>query len=149
MSYNNLRKGRFSEANIIYLITTVTYKRKKLFHNFGLARCMINEIKNMDNNGYVETLSWVVMPDHIHWLIQINDNYSLPVVVKRLKATSARSLNQYLNKQGQVWQKAYYDRSLRKEEDIKQVSRYIVANPLRAGLVKKIGDYSHWDAIWL
>jgi len=89
------------------------------------------------------------MPDHIHWLIQLNDNYSLPVVVKRLKATSAHSINQHLNKQGQVWQKSYYDRSLRKEDDLKQVSRYIVANPLRAGLVNEIGDYPYWDSIWL
>ena len=28
-------------------------------------------------------------------------------------------------------------------------ARYIVANPLRAGLVKQIGDYPLWDAIWL
>ena len=34
-------------------------------------------------------------------------------------------------------------------EDIKALSRYIVANPLRAGLVENIGEYSHWDAIWL
>ena len=29
------------------------------------------------------------------------------------------------------------------------VARYIVANPLRAGLVTKIGDYPFWNAVWL
>jgi putative transposase len=29
------------------------------------------------------------------------------------------------------------------------VARYIVANPLRAGLVNRVEDYSHWDSIWL
>jgi len=29
------------------------------------------------------------------------------------------------------------------------VARYIVANPLRAGLVESVRDYPHWDAIWL
>jgi hypothetical protein len=38
---------------------------------------------------------------------------------------------------------------LRKDEDLQTVARYIVANPLRAGLVEKIGDYPLWDAIWL
>jgi hypothetical protein len=28
-------------------------------------------------------------------------------------------------------------------------ARYIVANPLRAGLTRRLGDYPLWDAIWL
>ncbi|NOQ87988.1 MAG: transposase [Gammaproteobacteria bacterium] len=148
MSYNELRKGRFSEANRIYFVTTVTYQREKLFSNFTLARTVINTMKGLHNDDYVDSLSWVVMPDHLHWLIQLNDKYDLPAVVKRFKAMSALSINQHLNRTGQVWQKAYYDRSLRQEDDVKQVSRYIVANPLRAGLVENIGDYPHWDAIW-
>ncbi|MFM2004374.1 MAG: hypothetical protein RLZZ09_29 [Pseudomonadota bacterium] len=29
------------------------------------------------------------------------------------------------------------------------IARYNVVNPLRAGLVDRIGDYPHWDAAWL
>jgi hypothetical protein len=29
------------------------------------------------------------------------------------------------------------------------MARYVVANPLRAGLVQKLGDYPLWDAIWV
>jgi putative transposase len=38
---------------------------------------------------------------------------------------------------------------LRDEDDVKDWARYIVANPVRAGLVKRVGDYPHWDAVWL
>jgi hypothetical protein len=38
---------------------------------------------------------------------------------------------------------------LRQDEDVARVARYVVANPLRAGLVKRIGDYPLWDAAWL
>ncbi|MGH8412134.1 MAG: REP-associated tyrosine transposase, partial [Pseudomonas sp.] len=38
---------------------------------------------------------------------------------------------------------------IRRDEDLPAVARYIVANPLRAGLVEKIGDYPLWDAVWL
>ena len=48
-----------------------------------------------------------------------------------------------------VWQKGYFDRALRYEEDLKAAARYIIANPLRAGLVAQVGDYPLWDAIWL
>jgi REP element-mobilizing transposase RayT len=48
-----------------------------------------------------------------------------------------------------VWQNGFHDHALRQEEDLAEVARYIVANPLRAGLVERLGDYPHWHAIWL
>ena len=48
-----------------------------------------------------------------------------------------------------VWQPGYFDRALRAEEDVREVARYIVANPLRASLCQYIGDYPLWDAGWL
>ena len=38
---------------------------------------------------------------------------------------------------------------VRRDEDLRGLARYIVANPLRAQLVQRIGDYPHWDAMWL
>lgn len=149
MSYNNLRKGRFSGHNQIYFVTTVTHKRKPVFKNFNSARILIKTMKYLDETNHVNSLSWVVMPDHLHWLFQLGDMATLPEVMKRLKASSSRHINQAINSQRSIWQKSYYDRALRSEEDIRQLSRYIVANPMRAGLVKDIGDYSHWDAVWL
>ena len=149
MSYNELRKGRFSETNQIYFVTTVTDKRKQLFTDLYSARIVINTMKNLDESEYVNSLSWVLMPDHLHWLFQLSDKITLPSVMKRMKAISARSINHKLNKQGQVWQRSYYDRGIRRDEDIKQLSRYIIANPLRANLVKEVGEYSHWDAVWI
>ena len=48
-----------------------------------------------------------------------------------------------------VWQKGFHDHAIRRDEDIKAVARYIIANPLRAGMVDRIGDYPFWDAVWL
>lgn len=149
MSYRELAKGRFSSENQIYFITTVINKRRKLFIELDVCRRVIFEMKKLDKEGYIETLSWVIMPDHIHWLFQLKKKSSLGVVIKNFKGRSARSLNKLLGIQGTFWQHAYYDHTLRSDEDIKKVARYIVANPLRAGLVKRIEDYPHWDAVWL
>ena len=40
-----------------------------------------------------------------------------------------------------LWQISYYDRVLRREEDMEDVARYIWANPVRAGLVSDAGSY--------
>ena len=149
MSYHDLRKGRFSEANRSYFVTTVTHERERLFDDLYCARIVINAMKELDDQDFVCSLSWVVMHDHLHWLFQLGDKASLSIVMKRLKATSARSINKHLGRQGSVWQKAYHDRAVRDGEDIRQLARYIVGNPLRAGLVGDLGGYSHWDAVWL
>ena len=48
-----------------------------------------------------------------------------------------------------VWQKGFHDRAVRQEDDLPAIARYVVANPVRAGLVTKTGTYPHWDAIWV
>jgi hypothetical protein len=48
-----------------------------------------------------------------------------------------------------VWQRGYHDHAVRREEDIKSLARYVIANPVRAGLTHSVGSYPHWDAAWL
>jgi len=114
-----------------------------------MASKLIRQIKVLHHDKQVYSLAWVVMPDHMHWLFQFNESVSLSKLINLFKGRTARVLNKELNRKGKFWQAAYYDHVLGKDEDIKKVARYIVANPLRAGLVNRIEDYSHWDADWL
>jgi len=149
MSYESLRTGRHSLPHQVYCITTVTRDRHPLFTDITAARLLVRELRRLHESGDVISLAWVVMPDHLHWLIELNERWPLSRVVKTLKASSALTINRYLCQYGSLWQRAYYDRAARKDEDIRQIARYIVANPLRAGLVRDIGDYPHWDCIWM
>lgn len=65
------------------------------------------------------------------------------------KGRSARAINRDATLQLEIWQRGYHDRALRTEEDVQDAARYIAANPLRASLVRHLGDYPHWDAVWL
>lgn len=150
MPYNELRKGRFSESGRAYFVTTVLSEREKCyFSDFRCARLVIGNFKRLHDDQVVNSIAWVVMPDHVHWLLQLGSAASLSEVMKLFKARAARQVNDYLGKTESLWQKSFYDHALRHEENLKDIARYIVANPLRAGLVKHIGDYPHWDAIWL
>ncbi len=96
----------------------------------------------------VQSLAWVIMPDHLHWLITLQSG-DLSALMRGIKGRSALALNRVLHSQGAVWQPGFHDRALRKDEDLQSLARYIVANPLRSGLVTKIGDYPLWNAAWL
>ncbi len=150
MPYSDLTKGRCSENWRAYFVTTVLAERdRQYFREFFCARIVVAEMRNLHESKAVHSMAWVVMPDHVHWLFQLTDSATLSSVVKGFKARSAQRVNRYLGRQGTLWQKAFYDHAVRKDEDVRGIARYIVANPLRSGLVKNIGDYPHWDAIWL
>ncbi|MDI1232436.1 MAG: transposase [Methylobacter sp.] len=150
MPDSQLRIGRHSEPHRAYFVTTTLDERKqRYFADFHCARLVVKEMRFLHGANDVNSLAWVIMPDHVHWLFQLTENKSLSDVMKYFKARSAQRVNGYLKRQGRLWQNAFHDHAIRKDEDIKAIARYIVANPLRGGLVEHIGDYSLWDAIWL
>ena len=144
----DLRKGRHSEPGYTYLLTAIIHNRRPVFAEWQIGRLLVAEMRAAEACGLVQSLAWVVMPDHLHWLVTLQSG-ELPALVQGIKGRSAITVNRALGIQGQLWQKGFHDHALRKDEDLQVVARYIVANPLRAGLVKQIGDYPLWDAIWL
>ncbi|WP_434456859.1 transposase [Stutzerimonas urumqiensis] len=144
----SLRRGRVSLPGHAYLLTTVTHNRRPLFASWQAGHVVAREIHATARLARIDSWAWVLMPDHLHWLIQLNDA-SLESLMQAFKSRSAILLNRTEASCGQVWQKGYHDRAVRKDEDIRELARYIVANPLRAGLVNRIGDYPWWDAAWL
>ena len=150
MSYNQLLKGRFSEPGRIYFVTMALAERElSYFSDWRCARCVVAEMRALHDEEILNSLAWVIMPDHVHWLFELKDKMTLSAAVKRFKARSARRVNDYLNRSGTLWQKGFYDHAIREEEDVQGIARYIVANPLRAGLVRHIGNYPLWDAVWI
>ena len=143
-----LRAGRFSETQRIYLLTATTENREILFSDFTVGRLVVAELKTAQQDGLAESLAWVLMPDHLHWFIALQHG-SLSDLMRRIKGRSAKRINELTKRQGKLWQDGFHDRALRREEDVLPAARYIVANPLRAGLVNRAGDYPLWDSVWL
>ena len=139
----NLRKGRVSLPNHAYLVTIVTASRRPVFTSFAAARQAVRCFHDKDVACHAQTMAFVVMPDHVHWLLQLEEHGSLSETVRLYKTKVSLILGQ------RVWQRGFHDHALREDEDLRDIARYIVANPLRSGLVKSIGEYPHWDAIWL
>jgi putative transposase len=139
----DLRRGRLSLPGQVYHVTTVTLGRQPIFSDLRAARLLINALWEAQARGEATTLAFVIMPDHMHWLLQLAEETSLSGLVGAVKAVTAHQAGE------KIWQRGFHDHALRQDEDLVEVARYIVANPLRAGLVQRLGDYPHWDAVWL
>jgi REP element-mobilizing transposase RayT len=140
---SSLRTGRFSEPGMAYVITTVCRDRHPFFDDFYNARVLVKVLRTSDFLGRTRTFCFVVMPDHLHWMFTLGNQSGLSQTVHAIKAISSRHIGT------RVWQKGFYDHAVRDDSDIKPLARYIVANPLRAGIVHSLRDYSHWDAAWI
>ena len=120
-----------------------------MFVSFDAACAASRCFNNPAFLGDATPIAWVLMPDHLHVLLQLGQRDSLAHVVSRMKATSARAVNGVLNRQGTLWSRAFHDHAVRSDESMQTIARYIVMNPVRAGLVKRAGDYPFWNAMFL
>lgn len=149
MPRDNLLIGRVSLPGYAYMVTTVTQGRVPLFADFSCARLVVREMRRIEQEGLVQSMAWVLMPDHLHWLFTLGEQVDLSAAIKRFKGRSSVAANGYLGRSGAVWQRGFHDHAVREGEDVQVMARYIVANPLRAGLVNGVGNYPLWDAIWV
>lgn len=89
------------------------------------------------------------MPDHIHLLVTLGSDETLDKLVARIKAVTAGRINRILGRTGPLWARAYHDHALRTDESVEHASRYLIANPVRAGLVDSPWAWPYWSAQWL
>ncbi|MBF7144717.1 hypothetical protein HBH25_20675 [Pseudomonas sp. hsmgli-8] len=80
--------------------------------------------------GSASTLAWVLMPDHFHWLLQLG-NADLNHVLRRVKSRSTLEFKRVQELPWALWQKHFYDRALRMDEEVAAAARYVICNPLR------------------
>ncbi|WP_433852882.1 REP-associated tyrosine transposase [Stenotrophomonas nitritireducens] len=143
-----LRKGRHSMQGAVYAVTVNTRHRQALFRDASMAEVVREQLRYSDNEGSSQTHAWVVMPDHLHWLFTL-DQGELSACLRRFKSRSARAINQVRRQSGAIWQPGFYNHRLRDDEDLRGQARYIVANPVRAGLVADVHEYPHWGCQWI
>ncbi len=85
-------------------------------------------------------LAYCLMPDHVHLLIEGSSETSdFRHLMKSAKQSSSQRFAASFKRP--LWQEGFYDRVLREDDDPKNVARYVIENPVRAGLVCSALDY--------
>ena len=140
MSSDKLLKGRRSIAGQVYVLTTVCLHRHRWFANVGTVACVTDQFQDIEQRGLAVSLAWVVMPDHVHWLLELKEG-ELSDVARRLKSSSGLALNRLQGRRGAVWQAGFYDHAVRTDASLRKHALYILGNPVRAGLTERIGEY--------
>jgi putative transposase len=92
--------------------------------------------------GFV-VAGYVLMPEHVHLLVDEPGRASLSVALQVLKQRTSRTLKP--SDESQFWQRRYYDFNVRNEEKRIEKLRYMHRNPVVRGLVAKPEGWS-WSS---
>ncbi len=90
--------------------------------------------------------AWVIMPNHIHFLIKPINNHSLSEIMQKYKSFTSHEINKILSRSGQFWQEDYFDRYIRDFDHYQDTVSYIENNPVKAGLCQKASDWKYSSA---
>ena len=144
---NRLTEYDYGTPNA-YFITICTDKRKNLFwENMGLPIAAPKEVRLSAYGSIVDRAitnistyypaisvdNYVIMPNHIHLLLQISSTGSGRPMVAPTVSTAIQQMKGIVSKQAafSVWQKSFYDHVIRGEQDYREIWEYIEGNPIR------------------
>jgi REP element-mobilizing transposase RayT len=131
----------YSKENT-YFVTTCTLDRRKVFVSDDFCAISRDELFALSESFGFATDAYVFMPDHVHWLCEAQrEGASLTRFVSMFKQRTGFAWHQRAG--GRLWQKGYWERVLRQNENSLSIARYIVENPVRAGLVRDARDYPY------
>jgi REP element-mobilizing transposase RayT len=133
----------YTNINEVYFLTICTYNKKKYFKKTEIAEYIAMEIDFRSRvSGEVTMFAHCIMPDHVHLLLKLNEEYgkSLPNWIAAFKKYNSRILSMMHNIKP-LWQANYYEHIVRKDESLKNIAEYIANNPVRKNLVPQWQEY--------
>ncbi len=135
------RLQRFTEGEYCYFVTTATQDRRPLFRDERLCQMLVKNLRYYRDRMNFALHGYVIMPDHIHLLVTPRQPETVSDVMRNLKSYTSKEIREVLGTQGSIWQRRFYDRVIRGEEQFRTALNYIHLNPVRAALVRSARDY--------
>ena len=147
-------------ADGAYFITVCVRNRECLLGEINDGRMILNQygavVRNIwedlpDRLPDIDLDEYAIMPNHFHAIILINKSPEsieihkdldvddiktrrkmiLPKVVGRFKMLAAKAINQRREIEGSFWQRNYYERVIRSEQDCQIGRQYSINNPVQ------------------
>ncbi len=101
---------------------------------------MRDQLLRTASDEHFAVITYCFMPDHLHLLVEgLEDDADLRRFAKMLKQWTTVAYRR--SRRGRLWQEGYYEHVLRDDESTLDVARYVLANPVRGGLVREPKDY--------
>ncbi len=166
-NYSELQRNNFIKYEKI--LDSCKYGAKWL--SDGRIANIVKNVLHLKDNKLYDLISYTIMPNHIHIILKplverasaryLNNStnkggnlsshnsknvvllkYPLTEIMRLLKGGTAFQANKILKRKGNFWQHESYDHVVRDEKELLRIVKYILNNPVKAGLCK---THEEWE----
>ncbi len=150
------RLHRYYGAGYSHFITTSCYQRWPLLGSRRNRDLFLRVLERVRRRCHFVVVGYVVMPEHVHLLLNEPQRGDPSAVMKALKQGFARCLLGRLRREldstqmplwqtpverGRIWQPRFYDFVVFSERKRVEKLRYMHRNPVKRGLVREPQDW--------
>lgn len=126
-------------------MTFCTHGRSRAFTSAETVDQALTEFLRACARDGFEIVAYCFMPDHVHFLVcgtrPDSDLVRWITIGKQLSAAAYRRTTG-----NPLWQEGWFDRVVRDSDDVTAIIRYVIENPIRAGLAEDVRDYPFWGS---
>ena len=130
----------YSQDGRIFFLTICTRSKRRVFENLDLGRLCVDSLQKIARRRGNPVYAYCLMPDHVHLVVGATERSNLTGFVQSWKS-ACTAIWRDLGGESSFWQRSFYDRAQRHHDDLRATCRYVLANPVRAGLVKEWREY--------
>jgi putative transposase len=132
-----------------YFVTASAYVHQNLFQRYESADLLLTTIFRYRDAGEFLVHEFIVMPNHIHLLLSVDDDHAIGRAMQLIKGGFSHALREAGRKSVAVWQPSYYEDRVRDMAEYGRMRAYIRDNPVRRGLVLNAREYPYSSACTL
>jgi REP element-mobilizing transposase RayT len=89
---------------------------------------VVATLRNFEGQRY-RLIGYVVMNDHLHVVVEPSTGYDLTAIVQSWKSYTTNRMQRSCGRKGRVWQREYFDRVIRDDDELNNRLAYILRNP--------------------
>lgn len=135
-----------------YFFTINCLERKNnrlLTDNISLLKDCVQSVKTKHP---FQINAWVVLPEHMHMIMTLPENdadYAMRIRLiktlfcKNLPKNEMRSLVREKRHERGIWQRRYWEHTIKDDEDYQKHMDYVHYNPVKHGYVSQVIDWPH------
>jgi len=145
-----LKNFDYSSPSQVYFLTLCACHLSAPFKNAPLSKEIIRALAYVRSTQNGKIYCHCLMPDHLHIAMSpCKETIGVSQIIGQFKSFTTRIAWDF-GIEGKLWQKSFYDHIAREDEDLVSICRYILANPVRKGLVTKPEHWKFsgmWDSL--
>ena len=121
---------------------------RRLLQSERNSQLMIDVLRSLVAERNFELHDFVVMPDHLHLLLTVNDGMTIEKAMQLVKGRFSYRLSREFGHKGEVWQRGFSEVQVLDRTSFDKHREYIAMNPVKAGLVDSPDQYPHCYGFW-